>query len=130
MALDAMSYLSPAEAEDIRGEFRNLGATIAELNDHPQVTFGRQGGVTIGPVSCISISLNREQSREAGQMVSGVLTRSGRLKAFASALSAPVQQGDRFVWQGQRCIVDGSGIDKHEGIVTIPFTLETTNRRP
>lgn len=124
------SYLSPAEAEDIRGEFRNLGATIAELNDHPTVTFRRQNGTNIGPVSCISITLDKARPEVQAATAIGGLTRRGTLKAFASAFSTPIQQGDRFTWQGQTCVVEGSPIDKHEGIWTVSFVLETKNRRP
>lgn len=123
------SYLSPAEAEDIRGEFRNLGATIAELNDHPVVTFRRQGGTTIGPVSCISITLSKGQADAQVDTALAGLTQRGTLKAFASEFSSPVHQGDRFTWQGQTCLVEGSPIDKHDGIWTVPFVLETRNRR-
>ena len=123
-----LSYLSESEGEAIRGEFRNLGATIAELNDHPTVTFTRQGGTQIGPVSCISISLNRQQPQEVGAVVTAVMTQTGRLRAFATEFTSPVRQGDRFVWQQQRCLVTGSPIDRHDGILTIPFRLEATNR--
>jgi hypothetical protein len=121
------SYLSPAEADEVQAEFRNLGATVAELNDHPTVTFVRQGGTQIGPVSCISVSLNRQQPGGEGAVATEAMTQTGRVRAFVTAIPAPVQQGDRFRWNGQRCLVTASPITKN-GMVRIPFRLESTNR--
>lgn len=121
------SYLSPAEADEVQAEFRNLSATVAEINDHPTVTFVRQNGTQIGPVSCISISLARQQPQEAGAVATEVMTQTGRIRAFVTEIPAPVLQGDRFKWNGQRCLVTASPITKN-GMVRIPFRLESTNR--
>lgn len=123
------SSLSPAEAASIRGEFQNLDATIGELQDHPQVTFERSDGTTIGPVTCSSIKRDGLQDRSSGSGTgySGVEL-TGTLKALATEFPEPVQPGDRFVWGDQVCrVAVGPAPKWYGGTVVIEFVLEVGN---
>jgi hypothetical protein len=122
-----LSHLSPAEAADIRGEFRKLSATIGELNDWPVVTFER-AGMEIGAVACITIRLANQAERATGAGTAATGTEAnGTLKVWADAFTRSIRQGDRFVWQDQACAVRTGAIEKN-GVVTIEFDLMTGNR--
>lgn len=121
------SYLSPDEAAVIRGEFQNLGATIAELNDHPTVTFTRRGGTTIGPVECIKIRLDGQQGDAVGGGTAFTGTDiTGTLKAFTEAFPQPVNPGDTFTWNDQTCRVTTGPVEKF-GIQSVRFALMVGN---
>lgn len=122
-----LSYLSAAEVASIRGEFRNLKATIGELNDWPVVTFER-AGVEIGAVACITIRLADRAERTTGAGTAATGTEAdGTLKAWADTFTRSIRQGDRFVWQDQACAVTTGAIEKF-GVVSIEFALMTGNR--
>jgi hypothetical protein len=122
-----MSLISPTTIERLRTTYRSGMESVADWNDHPMVTFRTQSGTSIGPVSCISIKLAEQVAGvEAATALQGT-TRRGTLKAFATAFPAAVKPGDRFKWQEQTCVID-SGPFEFEGVRTIPFVLQVTNR--
>ncbi len=123
---DYTPLLSASDIAALRRVYTDGMGTVGEWNGWPVVTFTRRDAST-DTVTCISIRLADRQQRETGAGISSAESEfTGILKAFGAAFVRPVRQGDRFTWNGQRCVVTAGPFEKN-GVVEVNFALELGN---
>ena len=122
-------FMTDAEFDALEPVMADGWATLREWYGDTSITIARQGGTVVGTFEVVSIALaNREAVvTGAGEPV-GMTERDGALRLWTAAVtSAPVRRGDRFLWNGQACIVSTPPEYKRGGVAEYGFTLEGRN---
>lgn len=117
----------------IKGLKRRGAATTQLVQDPPAITITRKltasGPTTVATFTPVSIALaNQEAGTGGANGPTGAVTRRGTVTAFALDVSAPVNVGDGFVWQGQPCQVTTEPMEDVAGVVTFDFVTTAKNR--
>jgi hypothetical protein len=121
-----ISHVTDAQAVAINGEFANLAETFRVIRDPDDITVVRQGGTTIGTFSPLSLRFDDRQAVPTGGGTPVAETeQDGTLKLWAADVAAaPIRIGDRFIWNGQACIVSTAPKERLGGVVAYGFTVE------
>jgi hypothetical protein len=125
----AFSHVTDAQAITINGDFANLAETFRVIRDPDDITVVRQGGTTIGTFSPLSLRFDDRQAVPTGGGTPVAETeQDGTLKLWAADVAAaPIRIGDRFIWNGQACIVSTVAEERLGGVVAYGFVLEGRN---
>ena len=123
------SYLSEGDAAAIDGEFANMRATFQVLRDPPPVVIVRQDGVTVGTFQPASIRFASRQAAATGAGTPVATTElDGTLTLWATDIvGKPVRRGDRFIWNGQACVIATPPRQRLGKVVSYDFRLEGRN---
>lgn len=125
---DRQPLITAQTADVVKRLKRRAPATKQVVQDPVEtITVWRSATVAVATFTPITIVLGGLQPRDEGANTGMANTvESGTLQAWADD-AATVQQGDRFVWQGQPCTVS-TGLIESYGTVTIAFALDIRNR--
>ncbi len=130
---DRIPLISTQTADLITG-YRLRGAATTQLvQDPPAIAITRKltasGPTIVATFTPVSIALANQGAGTAGANgPTGAVTRRGTVTAFALDVSAPVNVGDGFVWQGQPCQVTTEPMEDVAMIVTFDFVTTAKNR--
>lgn len=126
--MTAVPFMTDADFDDLEPVMADGWATLAEWYA-TSIQIVRQGGATVGTFAAVSIKLanRQEYATGAGSPVQDT-EQSGLLRLWTSAVTAtPVKQGDRFIWNGQACVIATGPVRKRGGISEFTFTLALRN---
>jgi len=119
--------LSAADLAGLRDVYRDGMETVAAWRNEAPVTFTRltsTGKTTVVTLMPISIRLADRQPEIDGTPPTTGTTRTGTLKAWTADVMTSVNAGDRFVWQGQPCVVDAQPTT-FAGVTTVTFATDS-----
>jgi hypothetical protein len=124
----ALPYMTDAEFDELESVMAEGWATLREWYGNTSLTIARQDGTT-GAYTVVSIRLANRQEQQTG---TGTPTQgtelTGALRLWTSDVTArSVRIGDRFVWNGQLCVIAAGPIAKRGGISEFAFTLTARN---
>jgi hypothetical protein len=124
--MTAVPYMTDAEFADLEPIMESGWATLGEWYENLSLTFVRQGGTTIGTLDIISIKrANRQANATGGGTPVATTEQAGTLRLWtADIATTPIRQGDRFLWQGQACVIDTGPYTKRGGASEFTFIIE------
>jgi hypothetical protein len=127
--MTAVPYMTDAEFADLEPLIEDGWATLGEWYENLPLTFVRQGGTTVGTLTAISIKrANRQATPTGGGTPVSATEMDGTLRLWTADIDAtPVRQGDRFIWQGQACVIDTGPYTKRGGASEFGFLIEQRN---
>ena len=121
-------FLSAAQIAHLDDLMERGWHTLEDWTTTDQVTIARQSGVA-NTFDVVSIKLDDREGTVTGSGTPTADTElSGVLRLWTTAVTAkPVWRGDRFVWNGQACVIATGPIRKRGGVSEYAFTLSSRN---
>lgn len=126
--MTATPFMTDAEFAELEPVIEDGWATLQEWYSQT-ITIARQGGTTVGTFDVVSIKLanRRETVTGAGTPIS-TTELDGTLRLWTADVGAtPVRRGDRFIWNGQACVVSTPPTPKRGGSTEYGFTVQGRN---
>lgn len=121
-------FMTDADFDALEPLMADGWATLGEWYGDIQVTIARQSGIA-NTFDVVSIKLDNREGTVTGSGTPTADTElSGVLRLWTTAVTAkPVWRGDRFVWNGQACVIATGPIRKRGGVSEYAFTLSGRN---
>ena len=122
-------FMTDAEFDDLEPLMADGWATLGEWYGDMTVTVARQGVGEVGTFSVVSIGLAARQERPTGAGTPVAQTeQSGTLRLWTADITdGAILRGDRFIWNGQACVIAAVGEHKRGGVTEYAFALAGRN---